>query len=274
MNTKILLTDLDETLLTSKKTISDKDRLSIGKMIDAGHKFAIATGRPLYSAKIVAKELGFDGKGAYIIASNGAVIFDCETQKILHTESVPFDLVRHMFGEAAKSHLHIHTYTDEHVVSLRETPELLMYTKVIKMPYRILERIPEDLPYEPPKMIVMSIADDCREILSAFKDRVYDEVAGKLTPVFSNKSLLEFLPVNASKGNALVRLCDILGIDIKDSIACGDEENDIPMIKAAGVGVGMINGTDSVRACADYITSHTNNENGISEVIEKFILPQ
>lgn len=271
MNTKILLTDLDDTLLTTTKQVSETDRLSIEKMIAAGHKFAIATGRPFYSARLVARELGFDKPGAYIIASNGAVIYDCEKEEILHKETVSFDLVSYLFGEAAKSHLHIHTYTDTHVVSLRETPELLGYTKTIKMPYKIVEKIPEDLPYEPPKMIVMSIKENSREILSDFKDRVYPFVKGKLCPVFSNKALLEFLPPNASKGNALIKLCEILGIPSENSIACGDEENDIPMIKAAGVGVAMKNGTDSARACADYITSHTNNENAITEVIERFV---
>lgn len=273
MTTKILLTDLDETLLTSQKTISDTDRNSIKQIIDAGHKFVIATGRPIYSAKIVAKELGLAPKNTYIIASNGGVIYDCEQDEILHKESVSYDLVRLMFTEAAKSHLHIHTYTDTHVISLRETPELLMYTKTIKMPYQILEHVPEDLPYEPPKMIVMSIKDNSREILTAFKEHIYPVVEGKLNPVFSNKSLLEFLPPNASKGNALVKLCGLLNIPVENSIACGDEENDIPMIKAAGVGVAMKNGTPSARECADYITNHTNNENGITEVIEKFIIP-
>lgn len=272
MTTKILLTDLDETLLTSDKKISSTDRNSIKKIIEAGHKFAIATGRPIYSAKIVAKELGLDPYGTYIIASNGGVIYDCEKDEILSKDTVPYSLVSLLFGEAAKSGLHIHTYTDTHVVSLRETPELIKYTTTIKMPYQILKRIPEDLPYEPPKMIVMSIQDNSREVLAKFKEKVYPLVEGKLTPVFSNKALLEFLPTGSSKGSALIKLCNILGIPVENSIACGDEENDIPMIIAAGTGVAMKNGTDSVRACADYITDHTNNENAITEVIKRFIL--
>lgn len=271
MNKKLLLTDLDDTLLTSKKEVSATDRNSIEKMITAGHKFAIATGRPFFSARLIAQELELCKPGVFIIASNGGAIYDCGRDLMLHKGSVPLGLVEYMFGEAAKSQLHIHTYTDTHVVCLKETPELLMYTKTIKMPYKILEKIPEDLPYEPPKMIVMSIKDNSREILTEFKDRIYPSIEGKLNPVFSNKSLLEFLPPDSSKGAALVKLCNSLGIPVADSIACGDEENDISMIKAAGVGVAMKNGTDSARACADYITTCTNNENAITEAINKFV---
>ena len=271
MTKKLLLTDLDDTLLTKAKEVSPQDRESIEKMIAAGHKFAIATGRPFYSAKLVARELNLLKPGVFIIASNGGILYDCEKDAIISKESVPFNLVSYMFGEAIKAGLHIHTYTDEYVISLRETPELLMYTKTIKMPYKILEKVPEDLPYEPPKMIVMSLKDNSREILSEFKDRVYGFVEGQLNPVFSNRCLLEFLPPSASKGNGLNKLCEVLNIPVSDSIPCGDEENDISMIKAAGVGVAMKNGTDSARACADYITAHTNNENAITEVIERFV---
>ena len=271
-DTKLLLTDLDETLLTSKKEVSSADRAGIEKILAKGHKFAIATGRPFYSAKLVAKELGLLRPGVYIIASNGGVIYDCESDKILYKETVPLSLVDYMFKEAQKSRLHIHTYTDTHVVSLNKTPELLKYTETIKMPYKILDKIPEELPYEPPKMIVMTFKENSREILTEFRSKVAPEIEGRLTPIFSNSSLLEFLPPAASKGCGLVKLCSLLDIPTSSSIACGDEENDISMIKAAGVGVAMKNAREEIKKYADYVTKHTNNEDGISEVIKTFIL--
>jgi hydroxymethylpyrimidine pyrophosphatase-like HAD family hydrolase len=140
------------------------------------------------------------------------------------------------------------------------------------MPYRILARIPEDLPAPPPKCIVMSIEDDSRHILEAFEDENRAAVSGKVTSVFSNDNLLEYLPPDASKGNAVRKLCNLLGIDIADSVAAGDEANDIPMIEAAGIGAVMKNGTDEAKSYGDYITGHTNNESGVSEIIHRFIL--
>ena len=66
-------------------------------------------------------------------------------------------------------------------------------------------------------------------------------------------------------------LCDYLGIPMENTIAAGDERNDIPMLETAHIGVAMKNAKDEVKACADYITQRTNNEAGIAEVIEKFL---
>ena len=77
---------------------------------------------------------------------------------------------------------------------------------------------------------------------------------------------------DASKGKAVEFLCDYLGIPIAESVACGDAANDISMIKAAGIGVAMQNATDDAKLSADYITSNTNNCDGIKEVLEKFLL--
>ena len=272
MDTKILFTDLDETLLTSDKKVSPADLESINAIIEKGHRFVIATGRPFYSAYKLSKELGFVRPGFYIIASNGSIIYDCTDDKMLVRNSVSFEHVAHIFDAARKAGIHIQTYTDEHVVAEKETNEIVSYSSRIKMPYKILPSIPEHLPYEPPKVI--AISPKGHEVLVPFRDSLAQYTEGKLTTVFSLETLLEFLPVQSSKGNAVIKLCEILNIPIANSIACGDEENDLSMIIAAGVGVAMKNGTDLTKAHADYITTCTNNENAITEVINKFILQQ
>ncbi len=272
MSQKILFTDLDDTLLDNDKNVSDEDLNAINKMIKAGHRFVIATGRPVYSAKVVAKELDLYRDGIFLISSNGGVIFDCGREETIHALTVDDDIVDKMFRAASAEGLHIHTYTDTHVVSLRETEELKIYSEKIKMPYRILKRIPEDLPGPAPKMIVMSIKEGSRGILKDFRDKYADLTAGRLDSVFSNDYLLEFLPVGTSKGRAATKLCNLLGIPLSDSVAAGDESNDISMIEAAGVGVVVKNGTDKAKSHADYVTKRTNNESAIAEIIEKFIL--
>ena len=273
MTTKILFTDLDGTLLDDDKNVSSRDLDSIGKMIQAGHRFVIATGRPLYSAKVVAKELSLYNPGIYLVTSNGGLIYDCGSEKIVSSRCVDYDTVDKMFKAASEEGIHIHTYTDTNVVSLRETEELKIYCDKIKMPYKILERIPEDLPAPPPKFIVMSIKlGKSRQILEEFEKKYRHITGGHVESVFSNDFLLEYIPPGVSKGNALRDLCALLGIPVEDSIAAGDEANDIPMIEAAGLGCVMANGTDAAKAYADYVTTGTNNESGITEIIEKFCL--
>ncbi len=269
---KILFTDLDDTLLDNDKNVSAEDLRAINQMISAGHRFVIATGRPVYSAKVVAREIDLYRDGVYLITSNGGVIYDCGAEQTIHAFTVDLDIVDKMFRAASSEGLHIHTYTDTHVVSMRETEELKIYCEKIKMPYKILEHIPEDLPHLPPKMIVMSIKEGSRGILKEFRDKYADLSAGRLDSVFSNDYLLEYLPVGTSKGNAVTKLCALLGIPLEDSVAAGDESNDISMIDAAGVGVVVQNGTDLAKSHADYITKRTNNESAIAEIVEKFIL--
>lgn len=271
-DTKILFTDLDGTLLNDDKEVSREDLDAINELIEKGHRFVIATGRPIYSAKIVAKEIGLFRDGIYIAASNGGVIYDCGADKIVSADTLDLETVRLLFSAALAENLSIHTYTDTHVVSVRMTDEIRIYTKTIKMPHKLLSRIPEDLPGKPPKLIVMSIKEGSRAILTDFERRHEDMVRGRAKSVFSNDFLLEYLPPNVSKGNGLRKLCELLGIPIANSVAAGDEANDIPMLMAAGIGAVMQNGTDEAKSHADYVTDRTNNESGVSEIIRKFIL--
>ncbi len=269
---KILFSDLDGTLLDDDKNVSAEDLGSINEMIGAGHRFVIATGRPVYSAKVVAHELGLYRDGIFLACSNGGVIYDCGSERTISANTLDTDTVRLLFEAASKEGLHIHTYTDDNVVSLRKTPELVGYCKAIKMPYALLERIPEDLPGLPPKLVVMSVKDNSRALLEDFKNRHAAFVDGRAHSVFSNNWLLEYLPPGVSKGNALRTLCKIMGIPIENSIAAGDEANDISMLDAAGLGVVMKNGTAEAREHAGYVTERTNNESGMSEIIRKYIL--
>ena len=272
MRTKVLFSDLDGTLLDDDKNVSDEDLASINAMLDKGHRFVIATGRPIYSAKLVARNLGLYRNGIYIAASNGGVIYDCETEKIISAQHLDLDTVDVLFRAALAENLSIHTYTDDNVVSVVKTPEIEAYTTRIMMPFRMLDAIPADLPAPPPKLIVMSIKEGSRQILEKFERSHAALVEGRAQSVFSNDFLLEYLPVGVSKGHALVTLCKLLGIPADDSVAAGDEANDIPMLDAAGVGVVVQNGTDEAKSHADHVATRTNNESAVSEIIEKYVL--
>ena len=268
---KLLFLDLDGTLLNDEKEISPVDMAAIDKMIAAGHKVIINTGRPLYSVMILAEKFGFLREGFYISAFNGGLIYDPVSDEKLKYDTLPTDVVRHLFDEAYKMGLHIHTYIDDHVVSEKDTKELEFYTKRIKMPPLVVDDFASATNGIQPKIILISLDD--KERLIAYREAVkdYAEEMG-LYSTFSDIRLLEYANPLANKGEAIRFMCKHLGVDIKDTVAAGDEENDLPMIEAAGTGVCMKNGVDGLKAVADYITKHTNNEGGIAEIIDKFIL--
>ena len=82
------------------------------------------------------------------------------------------------------------------------------------------------------------------------------------TPIY-----LEFVDRGVSKGSALLRLCEMLGISPDQTVPFGDEENDRPMLRAAGLGVAMGNAVPEIKAEADAVTS-SNEEDGVAEFIE------
>ena len=97
---------------------------------------------------------------------------------------------------------------------------------------------------------------------------------GKCISLFSMDTYLEYCPPGATKAAGVDFLCEYLKVPLKNTVAAGDERNDIPMLQEAHIGVAMKNAKDEVKACADYVTQHTNNESGIAEVIEKFLLSE
>ena len=94
MNTKILFSDLDGTLLNAKKEITPASKAAIEEMISKGHKFMMATGRPIQSALKLAESFGFIQPGFYISSYNGALIYDCYEKKTIQKLAIPYEHVR------------------------------------------------------------------------------------------------------------------------------------------------------------------------------------
>lgn len=268
-NRKIIFLDLDGTLLNDQKEFTSGNRKAIKKALEAGHSVVIATGRPLVSAIAQAENLGLTGKGCYVISFNGGEIYDTENQKSIYRKTVPLPYVRYIFDKAKEMGLHCQTYNDVEILTEADTPALQSYMRSIKVRGRIVPDIIEALDKEPVKMIVMDLND--HDKLLRFRDRTAEWCEGKLDRFFSSPQYLEHVAPGISKGTAVRILCEYLGIPLANTIAAGDAENDISMIQAAGIGVAMANAAPEVKAAADYVTKRTNNEDGVSEIIGRFM---
>lgn len=277
LHTKILFTDLDETLLTRDKTITERARQKILEMLSAGNYFVLSSGRSTNSILNVLETLGIQqnspGGGIYASAYNGAVLYDCGSGETIAHYDVPLPTAQAIFDKAAGMGIHIQTYTDTHIISSADDREIAFYTNVIKSPYIVSMNLEKELSHAPSKLLAIDLDD--RAKLEALRREVEEsEIGADITCAFSNAQYLEFYNKKAGKGNALVNLCRALCIHVKNSVAAGDEENDISMLEAAGVGACMVNGNPAVKAHADYVTQQDNNHDGIVEIIDKFILNQ
>ena len=266
---KILFSDLDGTILCDDKTISETNRQAIQKMLDAGHYFVICTGRAIESGRNVATDLGLNQPGCFMICYNGAIVYDLSADKIIDEHSIPVEDVFKLFDCAKKAGIHVQTYQGNDIIALEHTRDLDLYAEKSGMSYSIKNDIVSALSKEPRKVLLADFDNTGK--LEQFRDDNEEWTNQHMNSFFSCKEYLEYCPKNITKGSGIKVLCNFLNIPLKDSVAVGDERNDIPMLLTAGCGIAMANAYDDVLVIADSVTENDNNNDAIAEVIENYI---
>lgn len=269
---KILFSDLDATLLNDQKKIPQDTRDAIDEMLERGHFFAACTGRPLKSARMVARQFGLDREGCYLVAYNGGVIYNPSQDQIISYASIPLAVVRRLFAQAERAGLYIHTYDrkDDTVLTCRHTPHLDAYTGHTLLSFKAGPDVLDNLTDAPAKMIVIDLESHQR--LQQFQEENAQWSGEMLNSFFSCEQYLEYCPAGISKGAAVKKLCAYLGVPVEASVAAGDERNDISMLLAAGIGAAPRNAHPQAKEAAGYLCEKDHNEGAVGEVIHKLIL--
>ena len=271
MERKAFFTDLDGTLLNSSGTISSGNREAINELCKAGHHIVIATGRPLVSALAQAEALGLAEPGSILIAFNGGVIYDFRKHEVIHRSVIQLPLVFEIYEEVNRRKLHIQTYSETKVlIEPRCSIELTgHYCRRLGMEYEIIPDI-HMLKREPEKILL--IDPNTREYLDQLIEEIAPLYSGKLDFFYSSKDLLEIVPTGVNKGNGIRLAAQYLGIRPENTIAAGDEANDIPMLQAAHYGVAMKNSSKAVLSVIPLVSENDNDHDGVAEIIRKYLL--
>lgn len=267
---KILFTDLDDTLLTTEKTVCEENQIAIHRLLEGGHKIVLTSGRSLPSVQKQANRLHLTFDGCYLICYNGGEIYDVYRKETLYKKRLPMNIVKDVFQMAEERNLHIQTYDNEYVYCHDDGYAIRRYCQEMDCSFQVVENVFAVLSEEPSKILCAEWEDPSRleELRHAVEKR-----HGDLVDVFySSPYFLEVVPKGTNKGSAVKKLSSILGVPLEDTVATGDAMNDIEMIQTAHVGVAMANATDDVKAVANYITTVDHNHGGVAEAIEKFIL--
>ena len=267
---KILFLDIDFTLLDDKGAVSPQNADALRRAREAGHQIVICSGRPLCCITPVAGKLGLAGAGCYVIAYNGALIYDCGKKSTLFEERLPFPLLRVLFDKADEHGLYIHTYGEDCLLIRSRCEESDYYIGRTGIRSEVMPDLPGGMVKEPVKALLIDLHDKSR--LERYREDVGPLLEGKVSLFFSSSVLLECVKAGITKGTAVNWLCRHLGIPMEHSVAAGDSENDIPMLEAAHVGCAMANATTACKDAADYITARDCNHSGVAEIIEKFLL--
>ena len=268
---KLIASDLDGTLLNTREEVSTENLAAIKDLAEQGIFFVPATGRASAEVAAVLRESPYI---RYLICSNGAVIWDKETDERIYT-SIGKPLAAEIFEiiRPYEAHISIRYNGRCHVDAKEQTDEAFEYYNVF-LPHRRVIRdfgvLAEDFEnyrytLEPIEVISLFFHDDdeleeCRARLLA---------TNQLLVVEGSDHNLEIFHKEAGKGNALKCLAERLGIDLKETISVGDSGNDIPITKVAGLGLAVENASAPLKAVADEVIC-TNDQHAIRYIKEHY----
>ncbi len=270
---KIIVCDLDETLISRDRTISPENVKAIKAATKAGVKFVPATGRGYNSVHNTLQELGLDQQpGQYTISYNGGAITENKDEKLLYFQGITFEEAEAIYQRGLQyDHICIHIYTPDQVWVRNFYPEEVEYL-ASRQP--CTEIFSDDIEFLRGKEIVKAIyMNTDYDYLKRIEGEIAD-LTGNMDVSYSSNRYMEINRKGVSKGSGLQRLCDILHVDIKDTIAIGDNFNDLSMIKAAGLGVGVANTIEQMKKECDVITENDCDHSAVAEVINQFIFNQ
>ncbi|MDA5387692.1 MULTISPECIES: Cof-type HAD-IIB family hydrolase [Loigolactobacillus] len=269
---KMIVCDMDETLLDNQAKISKKNEQAIKAFTAQGGHFVLNTGRSFLSVQDNLKQLGLiDKPNQYVIAYNGGAIVENRANQILTVNQMPFETVKQIFDYAVKRNVTVHIYAVQGLYMWRPSDQELHYIKQRVADFDILTSSNIDGLKQQPLVKILYQADD-----PAFRKELSQAVAAllpdELTITFSSNRYVEFNPAGIDKGTATLQLAKQLRVKPSEIMAIGDNSNDLAMLNAAGLGVSVQNGTAAVKQAAGYVTQATNNESGVAEALEKFAL--
>lgn len=274
MKPRLILTDLDGTLLDEEKRLSPRNRAALERAHAQGAEVVVATGRFYSGVPQEVLDLPFL---RYFILMNGAKVYDRVEDRSLYRAEIPLETAERIFDMIEDVDATLDCFQNDKGLMARRYFDNLDYY-IHDLPSRALVRrtriVVEDF-----REAVRSEGDSIQKIQFYFPDlelrRVIQDKLGREFPeVVTSISMPENLEVNdlrATKGNALLALCQALSIDPLEAIAFGDGTNDVSMMREAGVGVAMANATPGVLEAADLVAP-SNLEDGVGRILEQWFV--
>ncbi len=270
MKYKAIFIDADNTLLNKDYEISPENKKSVLLAHEMGVHITICSGRSYLNLIHLVEELGIKSDDTYLSSFNGGIICKGSNFDIIRKEYLEKEVALSIIEQLRQFDVNVIAYNDPgYTVIERENKHTQRYYSVTKMPHKIIKSFAEELAPEIPKLIAFGYYEELEKVKNYLGNGLLDDRA---TMFSSANTLLEFTNKNATKGAAVEYLSGLMGIDLSETIAIGDNQNDISMMQTAGLGIAVANARDYVKAYADYVTTATNNEGAVAEVINKFIL--
>ena len=266
---KLLVTDLDGTLLDDHGRLPAVNREYIKLLTERGVQVALCSGRSYLSLARFETMLGLDKPGCYGICFNGGIVYDSFSKEIISDIRMGRDVTIELADEIKRvmsdPDLGIGIYVGGVLYSEPASDAISRYACKSGIETTTVDSFSE-ITDDPSKIVLRGENAPLREVYNGLEEFV----KGKCRMYFTSEFLLELIPLDSGKGRGLCILAEKLNIPVSETIAAGDQINDIDMLQAAGMGVAVANAVDEVKAAADYIAHTSNNEGIIKEIAERF----
>lgn len=274
---KLIASDLDETFLDSAHRIPAPNIDALKRLRELGVLFVPSSGRPYRS--IMANFADVDPelmRDTYVISYNGGFINRFGDPEPLLSTLIDRASVEFLYRYGVEHRLAMHIYTDEDdIFTQLLPPEEEDYVRSIEGVVPLGDDVC-DLTFADGKQLVKILYMDTD---FAHCKRLGAELAPRLDPAkiditYSSARYVEFVPAGVNKGTGLAHLAEMLGVDIADTIGFGDAANDIDMLKAAGLGVGVANVSDDARPYCGLVLDTTGGAGALPELVRRVIEPE
>lgn len=264
MKYKLIAFDVDDTLLNTKKEITPRTEAALLNAQKNGALLTVASGRLPYGVRPFAKKLKIFENNGYYMGYNGGAIMNSRDELIGRTYLDP-KYIEPVYSLLRPTNITVIVSIGAKIYADRKVNAYThIEPDVIGLPLNLVDDIADFVDTDINKLLLCGEPDELLRTEAVLKK----SFAGELDIYFSAPWFLEVMPKGIDKGRGLECICRDCGIDISETVAFGDSFNDIPMLKAAGVGVAMGNAEQKVKEAADLITADCDSD-GIAEALKK-----
>lgn len=264
MGYRLLAVDMDGTLLNSKHCVSAKTRDAIRKAMQQGVIFTVSTGRPMQAVTFLEELFEQD---IPLILYNGALVMMSVSKTIVLEQNLAAPIAEAIVQIGLELGVTVAVWKQNNLYLTSLSKAAKDYQSISGVPPIVTQDVDEIVCGGVTKVLWVDTVDRIADLQDTMKALLGKKVNCHTTrPMF-----LEFVSVKASKAIAMEAVSQKLGIPKDQMIAIGDAENDLPMIRYAGLGVAMGNAKESIKKQADAVTL-TNDQDGVAQVIEQYIL--
>ena len=267
---KLLVVDIDGTLLNKDGAISAEDKKALARVSDSGIRVSLSTGRVTQACLKILKQLSLDG---YHMFFDGALVSNPEKDEEVYCQPISKEVVRQIVEFAHLEEINLDLNSATRYFVERETwvsdirrdffgiqPIVVDFNKIWRK-----ERVIKGT------LVVSSTKE--RAKADSFRSHFGSSLSfsSTNTPAYPGVDFINVIAAGVSKGKALEALASFLGIPLTEVMAIGDGPNDVSLLSTAGLGIAMGNAPDELKAVADYVTLDVDHS-GVAAAANKFLL--